>query len=433
MVQRAIKIVAVSFLCLAANVVATSTPDKSATPAVNPTTRVANTATENISNSPQQFLLQDESPKKEPSKPAVKAKSKKKRIAKTVAAEKQTKKFTGTKSTPSSVASTSLRRIKKEYKDAVQMGIAYDWVKGKPVKPTSKKSSSNDADTQQNPNIMCIGPLKANLRHWHFSFRGCGIYEAGIYHGRIMLPKDYPATPPRVQLWTPSGRFVPYADICLSASAYHPESWTPRWTVQTLVQALRLHMLTNPQEIGGMTSTVDETLEYARKSLTWELSWRAGKSVVSVDHAQLLQQKVLTTESTFDESAFVPQLPQTEENSPPHGSGESQVEVEEENSFISDDPMATETNGAVTNPAVAIDIELGAKPPTQQKNPKKSKSARKARRHGSVTTKQKARPNSSVKLRPIRAVLLFLAKLFSTPLRAGIVSLILLYWVTAFI
>jgi ubiquitin-conjugating enzyme E2 J1 len=34
------------------------------------------------------------------------------------------------------------------------------------------------------------------------------------------------------------------ADICLSASAFHQETWQPAWTVRTLVSALRAHMAT---------------------------------------------------------------------------------------------------------------------------------------------------------------------------------------------
>ena len=190
--------------------------------------------------------------------------------------------------------STTLRRIKMEYKDAVNMGVAYNWAKGE-ITTKGKSKSTNPSEgkqQQQHPQYaLRLGPLTSNLRHWHFSFRGCGIYEAGIYHGRIILPKDYPATPPRVQLWTPSGRFIPRHDICLSASAYHPESWTPRWTVMSLVQALRLHMLTNPQEIGGMTSSTDETLEYARQSLKWKLTWRvSGKKTITVDHDRMIRQ-----------------------------------------------------------------------------------------------------------------------------------------------
>ena len=229
--------------------------------------------------------------------------AKPKKRAKKETAEKKKPTISKTTRSPPSASppksSATLRRIKKEYYDAVSMGICYDWAKQKLVKP--KEAATTNQEYQK---LICLGPLVSNLRHWHFSFRGCGIYEKGIYHGRIILPKDYPATPPRVQLWTPSGRFVPQHDICLSDSSYHPESWTPRWTVLSLVQALRLHMLTNPQEIGGKLSSREETEEYARESLTWWARFGAGKKMIEINHALLLRQEVLSlTESEEKKSS----------------------------------------------------------------------------------------------------------------------------------
>lgn len=202
-------------------------------------------------------------------------------------------------STVSSSASASLRRIKKEYKDAVQMGICYDWVKGRLI--TSATTRRDSAELQ----LITLGPLATNLRHWHFSFRGVknSLYESGIYHGRILLPKDYPSSPPRVQMMTPSGRFKTFADICLSASAFHPESWTPRWTILSLVQALRLHMLTNPQEIGGIVRSADDILEYARRSLSWHCVWDAGGTKIEVNHTRLIEQDALSIEIAHDEES----------------------------------------------------------------------------------------------------------------------------------
>ena len=155
-----------------------------------------------------------------------------------------------------------LRRIKHEWKDAVRSGIAYDWINMKTIRNTNTTSS----------NYVRIGPFGKNLLRWHFSVRGPAnsVYENGIYHGRVLLPKDYPASPPRVQMITPSGRFVPGEDICLSASSYHPESWTPRWTVLSLVDGLRLHMLTTANEIGGVLASDEKRRQYADESRSWK-------------------------------------------------------------------------------------------------------------------------------------------------------------------
>ena len=35
--------------------------------------------------------------------------------------------------------------------------------------------------------------------------------------------------PPNIIFLTPNGRFATNQKICLSISAYHPESWNPAW------------------------------------------------------------------------------------------------------------------------------------------------------------------------------------------------------------
>lgn len=161
----------------------------------------------------------------------------------------------------------TLRRIKREWKDAVKLGIAFDWIRMKDI--------ADEGDANAEYSYVRIGPYGSNLLRWHFSVMGTpnSEYDGGIYHGRVLLPKDYPGSPPRVQLLTPSGRFIPGHDICLSASNYHPESWTPKWTVLSLIDALRLHMLTQANEIGGMTASPSER----RKLASASRSWAAGK------------------------------------------------------------------------------------------------------------------------------------------------------------
>ena len=43
-------------------------------------------------------------------------------------------------------------------------------------------------------------PLSDNLFEWHFTVRGPADtdYDGGVYHGRIVLPPDYPMKPPNI-------------------------------------------------------------------------------------------------------------------------------------------------------------------------------------------------------------------------------------------
>lgn len=49
-------------------------------------------------------------------------------------------------------------------------------------------------------------PLEDNLFEWHFTVRGSPgtEFEDGVYHGRILLPTDYPMKPPNIILLTVS-------------------------------------------------------------------------------------------------------------------------------------------------------------------------------------------------------------------------------------
>jgi len=201
------------------------------------------------------------------------------------------KKKTSTKAAASSTTRNStgkggecLRRIKREWKDAVKMGIAYDWINMRTINTKSNQQQKDDRHGCSNANdYVRIGPFGKNLLRWHFSVLGPSNspYHGGIYHGRVLLPKNYPGSPPRVQMLTPSGRFLPGADICLSASSYHPETWTPRWTVLSLVDALRLRMLTEASEIGGMVASSERRRECAEASRGW-------RSAGVVDHGRMV-------------------------------------------------------------------------------------------------------------------------------------------------
>uniref|UniRef100_A0A915CRF6 UBC core domain-containing protein n=1 Tax=Ditylenchus dipsaci TaxID=166011 RepID=A0A915CRF6_9BILA len=88
--------------------------------------------------------------------------------------------------------------------------------------------------------LFCARPMEDNLFEWHFTIRGPPdtVYEHGVYHGRIILPPEYPMKPPNLILLTPNGRFETNKKICLSISGYHPETWLPSWSIRTALLAL---------------------------------------------------------------------------------------------------------------------------------------------------------------------------------------------------
>ncbi len=75
---------------------------------------------------------------------------------------------------------------------------------------------------------------------WHFTVRGPpdSDFATGVYHGRIILPTEYPMKPPSIIMLTPNGRFEVNKKICLSISGHHPESWQPSWSIRTALLAI---------------------------------------------------------------------------------------------------------------------------------------------------------------------------------------------------
>ncbi|GLD92642.1 hypothetical protein PINS_up001221 [Pythium insidiosum] len=112
-------------------------------------------------------------------------------------------------------------------------------------------------------------PLDDNIFDWHFTLRGPRDteFEGGIYHGRILLPADYPFKPPNIMLLTPNGRFEVKKKICLSISAYHPEEWQPAWGIRLILEALISFMPTKGEgAIGALDYPPQERRRLAKLS-----------------------------------------------------------------------------------------------------------------------------------------------------------------------
>eukprot|EP00584_Thalassiosira_punctigera_P013895 CAMPEP_0172552826 /NCGR_PEP_ID=MMETSP1067-20121228/47211_1 /TAXON_ID=265564 ORGANISM="Thalassiosira punctigera, Strain Tpunct2005C2" /NCGR_SAMPLE_ID=MMETSP1067 /ASSEMBLY_ACC=CAM_ASM_000444 /LENGTH=370 /DNA_ID=CAMNT_0013340889 /DNA_START=25 /DNA_END=1137 /DNA_ORIENTATION=+ len=113
-------------------------------------------------------------------------------------------------------------------------------------------------------------PLEHDMFEWHFTIRGAPDtdFAGGVYHGRILLPPEYPFKPPNIVFLTPSGRFETGVKVCLSFSAHHPELWQPAWGIRLILEAL-ISFLPTPADgaIGALDWTSEERKKLAKESL----------------------------------------------------------------------------------------------------------------------------------------------------------------------
>jgi len=111
-----------------------------------------------------------------------------------------------------------------------------------------------------------------NLLKWYFLMYGQDDYNGGEYIGMIKIESTFPMTPPTFQMLTPSGRFEIEKNICLSNSHYHTESWSPLWTIRSLIIGLYsvMHSVGSGKEdtsgVAHISSSPEEKRRYAKES-----------------------------------------------------------------------------------------------------------------------------------------------------------------------
>jgi len=65
-------------------------------------------------------------------------------------------------------------------------------------------------EIEKDPSPMYYArPSEDDMYLWHFTLRGPPDteFDGGIYHGKILLPPEYPFKPPNIVFLTPNGRF----------------------------------------------------------------------------------------------------------------------------------------------------------------------------------------------------------------------------------
>jgi len=127
----------------------------------------------------------------------------------------------------------------------------------------------------ENPKIVAM-PNESNILEWHYVLEGPADdqnspYKGGIYHGKLIFPKEYPYKPPGVIMLTPNGRFKPNRRLCLSMSDFHPESWNPMWSISTILMGLYSFMLDDKPTTGSIETSVATKRKFAGESLEYNV------------------------------------------------------------------------------------------------------------------------------------------------------------------
>lgn len=135
-------------------------------------------------------------------------------------------------------------------------------------------------------------PLEHDMFEWHFTIRGAEDtdFAGGVYHGRILLPPEYPFKPPNIVFLTPSGRFECGVKVCLSFSAHHPELWQPAWGIRLILEAL-ISFLPTPADgaLGALDWTSEERKKLAKGSVKFRCPICCGEGETCVDLLPIIE------------------------------------------------------------------------------------------------------------------------------------------------
>jgi ubiquitin-protein ligase len=92
-------------------------------------------------------------------------------------------------------------------------------------------------------------------------------FTGGEYIFNIKMAPNYPFDPPEFYFLTPNGRFDTGKKLCFSNSSYHKESWSPMWTIKTIILGfLSFFLEKSSSGIGHLTTDVTEKATLAALS-----------------------------------------------------------------------------------------------------------------------------------------------------------------------
>jgi len=92
---------------------------------------------------------------------------------------------------------------------------------------------------------VSAAPLDDSIYTWHANIRGPEgtLYHGGVFHMQITFPKNYPCSPPDIQLFSD----IPHPNVfgrrlCLDMFEKHSSLWYEGWTSAYTVEAILIQL-----------------------------------------------------------------------------------------------------------------------------------------------------------------------------------------------
>ena len=121
--------------------------------------------------------------------------------------------------------------------------------------PMCRKRLANELKRNKEdplPNVDMY-PEENNMLKWYFCVLGLESdtpYYGGAYVGSIIHSPKYPLEPPvSVMFMTPNGRFKINDKFCMDNTAFHRETWSQSWTMNTIILGI-ISIMNDPKENG---------------------------------------------------------------------------------------------------------------------------------------------------------------------------------------
>ena len=135
------------------------------------------------------------------------------------------------------------------------------------------------------PNVKVKMDPTDNL-NWYCLIHDLGDeeYKNGEYILLIKLSPRYPFEAPDFFLLTPNGRFEIRRKLCFSNSSYHQETWSPIWTMRTIIMGfLSFFLEKSSRGVGHIDAPAEAKQELAQGSRVYNAAKHGSIMSLFVD------------------------------------------------------------------------------------------------------------------------------------------------------